>query len=145
MNKAHLMLAAFSLVLGTFMVLPSLHVAFAQYSVPEGAGGATIEEQLEMAKEKISNAQQQGAYGSGTAMLGTNLDNTVIMIVIMTVIIGGVAGAFFAAGGKRGGKKKAMQVSHAGGSSTGSGRFCTNCGVQASESQKFCGNCGTKI
>ena len=142
MNKAHLMLTAFSLVLGTFMVLPSLHVAFAQYSTPTGSGGATIEEQLELAKEKISNAQQQGAYGSGTAMLGTNLDNTVIMIVIMTVIIGGVAGAFFAAGGKRG--KRAMQVSH-GGSSSGSGRFCTNCGVQASESQKFCGNCGTKI
>lgn len=144
MNKAHLMLTAFSLVLGTFMVLPSLHVAFAQYSVPEGSGGATIEEQLELAKEKISNAQQQGAYGSGTAMLGTNLDNTVIMIVIMTVIIGGVAGAFFAAGGKGRGRKRAMQVSHDG-SSSGSGRFCTNCGVQASESQKFCGNCGTKI
>ncbi|MBA3286390.1 MAG: zinc ribbon domain-containing protein [Nitrosopumilus sp.] len=144
MNKAHLMLTAFSLVLGTFMVLPSLHVAFAQYSVPEGSGGATIEEQLELAKEKISNAQQQGAYGSGTAMLGTNLDNTVIMIVIMTIIIGGVAGAFFAAGGKGRGKKKAIHVTHDG-SSSDSGRFCTNCGVQASESQKFCGNCGTKI
>jgi hypothetical protein len=144
MNKAHLMLTAFSLVLGTFMVLPSLHVAFAQYTAPELGGSATIEEQLELAKEKIANAQQQGAYGSGTAMLGTNLDNTVIMIVIMTVIIGGVAGAFFAAGGKGRGKKRAMQVSHDG-SSSGSGRFCTNCGVQASESQKFCGNCGTKI
>ena len=142
MNKAHLMLTAFSLVLGTFMVLPSLHVAFAQYSTPAGSGGATIEEQLELAKEKISNAQQQGAYGSGTAMLGTNLDNTLIMIVIMTIIIGGVAGAFFAAGGK--GKKRAMHVTHDG-SSSGSGRFCTNCGVQANESQKFCGNCGTKI
>lgn len=143
MNKAHLMLTAFSLVLGTFMVLPSLHVAFAQYSTPEGSGGATIEEQLELAKEKISNAQQQGAYGSGTAMLGTNLDNTVIMIVIMTVIIGGVAGAFFVAGGKGKGKK-AMHVSHDG-STSGSGRFCTSCGVQAGESQKFCGNCGAKI
>jgi hypothetical protein len=137
------MLTAFSLVLGTFMVLPSLHLAFAQYSVPEGSGGATIEEQLELAKEKISNAQQQGAYGSGTAMLGTNLDNTVIMIVIMTVIIGGVAGAFFAAGGRR--SKKAMHVSHDGSTSGGGGRFCTNCGVQAGESQKFCGNCGSKI
>ena len=142
MNKAHLMLTAFSLVLGTFMVLPSLDVAFAQYSTPAGSGGATIEEQLELAKEKISNAQQQGAYGSGTAMLGTNLDNTLIMIVIMTIIIGGVAGAFFAAGGK--GKKRAIHVTHDG-SSSGSGRFCTNCGVQASDSQKFCGNCGTKI
>ncbi len=144
MNKAHLMLTAFSLVLGTFMVLPSLNVALAQYSAPEGSGGVTIEEQLQKAKEKITNAQQQGAYGSGTAMLGTNLDNTVIMIAIMTVIIGGVAGAFFAAGGKGRGKKRTMHVSHDG-STSGSGRFCTSCGVQAGESQKFCGNCGAKI
>jgi hypothetical protein len=135
------MLTAFSLVLGTFMVLPSLHIAFAQYSTPEGSGGATIEEQLELAKEKISNAQQQGAYGSGTAMLGTNLDNTVILIVVMTAIIGGVAAAFFAAGGRS--KRKTVQAMHEGGGS--SGRFCTNCGAQAGESQKFCGNCGTKI
>ena len=53
-------------------------------------GGVTLEEQLTLAKEKISNAQQQGAYGSGTAMFGTNLDNTVLMIIVITVIIGGV-------------------------------------------------------
>ena len=142
MNKAHSMMAAFSLVLGALVLVPSLNIAFAQYSAPAGQGGVTLEEQLQLAKEKISNAQQKGAYGSGTAMLGTNLDNTLIMIVIMTIIIGGVAGAFFAAGGK--GKKRAIHVTHDG-SSSGSGRFCTNCGVQASESQKFCGNCGTKI
>jgi hypothetical protein len=135
------MVAAFSLVMGSILLLPVLNIAYAQYSGQPGS--ATLEEQLTLAKEKISNAQQQGAYGSGTAMLGTNLDNTVIMIVIMTVIIGGVAGAFFAAGGRR--SKKAMHVSHDGSTSGGGGRFCTNCGVQAGESQKFCGNCGSKI
>ena len=30
------------------------------------SGGVTLEEQLKLAKEKISNAKQQGAYGSGT-------------------------------------------------------------------------------
>ncbi len=141
MNKAHLMLTAFSLVLGTLMVLPSLNIAFAQYMAPEGEGGVTLEEQLLLAKEKITNAQQQGAYGSGTAMFGTNLDNTVLMIIVMAVIIGGVSAAFFAAGGAK--KKKTVHTSVDGSSSTG--RFCTSCGAQAGESQKFCGNCGTQI
>ena len=71
-------------------------------------GAATLEEQLTLAKEKISNAQQQGAYGSGTAMFGTNLDSTVLMIIAITVIIGGVAGAFFAASGRISSKKKSI-------------------------------------
>jgi hypothetical protein len=55
----------------------------------------SIEEQLNLAKEKISNAKQAGAYGSGTPMLGTNIDQTVVFIAIMVVIFGAVAGAFF--------------------------------------------------
>jgi hypothetical protein len=141
MNKAHLMLSAFSLVLGTLMVLPTLNLVFAQYMAPEGQGGVTLEEQLKLAKEKITNAQQKGAYGSGTAMFGTNLDTTLVMIIVMAVIIGGVSAAFFAAGGA--GKKKSVQKSVDGSSSAG--RFCTTCGAQAGESQKFCGNCGTQI
>jgi hypothetical protein len=142
MNKAHSMMAAFSLVLGALVLVPSLNIAFAQYSAPAGQGGVTLEEQLQLAKEKISNAQQKGAYGSGTAMFGSNLDNSLILMIIIGVIIGGVAAAFFAAGTK--GKKRTIETSHDG-YSTGSGKFCTNCGNQAGESQKFCGNCGTKI
>ncbi len=142
MNKAHSMMAAFSLVLGALVVVPSLNIAFAQYSAPSGQGGVTLEEQLQLAKEKISNAQQQGAYGSGTAMFGSNLDNSLILMIIIGVIIGGVAAAFFAAGTK--GKKRTIQASYDG-SSTGGGKFCTNCGTQAGDSQKFCANCGTKI
>ena len=139
MNKAYSMVAAFSLVMGSILLLPVLNIAYAQYSGQPGA--ATLEEQLQLATEKINNAQQAGAYGSGTAMFGTNLDNTVLMIIIITVIIGGVAAAFFAAGSV-GGKKRTLAVG-ADGTSTG-GKFCTNCGTQIGDGQKFCGNCGTK-
>lgn len=138
MNKAYSMVAAFSLVMGSILLLPVLNMAYAQYSGQPGA--ATLEEQLSLAKEKINNAQQQGAYGSGTAMFGTNLDNTVLMIIIITVIMGGMAAAFFAAGSV--GKKKTLAVASDGTST--SGKFCTNCGTQIGDGQKFCGTCGTK-
>lgn len=140
MNKAHLMVAAFSLVMGSILLLPALNIAFAQYGSQGAVGSATLEEQLQLAKEKLTNAQQQGAYGSGTAMFGTNLDNTVLMIIIIVVIMGGISAAFFAAGG---GSKKRAVVAGADGSHT-SGKFCTNCGTQLGDGQKFCGNCGTK-
>lgn len=139
MNKAYSMVAAFSLVMGSILLLPVLNIAYAQYSGQPGA--ATLEEQLELATQKINNAQQAGAYGSGTAMFGTNLDNTVLMIIAITVIIGGVAAAFFIAGGRTTKKKKVALT--ADGTST-SGKFCTNCGTQIGDGQKFCGNCGTK-
>lgn len=134
------MVAAFSLVMGSILLLPVLNIAYAQYSGQPGS--ATLEEQLTLAKEKISNAQQQGAYGSGTAMFGTNLDNTVLMIIVITVVIGGVSAAFFAASGVSG-KKKKLAIA-ADGSTTISGKFCTNCGTQIGDGQKFCGSCGTK-
>jgi hypothetical protein len=142
MNKAHLMMAAFSLVLGAIVVLPALNIAFAQY-VGGPTGGVTLEEQLKLAKEKIANAKQVGAYGSGTAMFGTNIDNTVIMIIIIAVVIGGVSAAFFAAS-TAGKKKRSIETTHDGTSSGSSGSFCTNCGAPAG-STKFCGNCGAKL
>lgn len=142
MNKAYSMMAAFSLVIGAVLVLPVINIAFAQYSAPAGSGGTTLEEQLKLAKEKITNAKQQGAYGSGTAMFGSNLDNTMIMIIIIGVVIGGVAAAFFAAGTR--GKKTPITTSLDGSSTSGSGKYCTNCGAQAGNT-KFCGNCGTQL
>jgi len=142
MNKAYSMVAAFSLVMGSILLLPVLDIAYAQYGGSGAPGGVTLEEQLTLAKEKISNAQQQGAYGSGTAMFGTNLDSTVLMIIVITVVIGGVAAAFFAAS-TVGVKKKHVAVA-AGGTSV-SGKFCTNCGTQIGDGQKFCGACGTKV
>ena len=142
MNKAHLMIAAFSLVMGAILLLPALNIAFAQYTGAGPSGGVSLEEQLKLAKEKISNAQQKGAYGSGTAMFGTNLDSTVIMIIVIAVVIGGVSAAFFAASTT--GRKRKVEASQGGSSSGGSGTFCTNCGAPAGNT-KFCGNCGAKL
>jgi len=138
------MMAAFSLVMGAILLLPALNIAYAQYSSPTGSGGTTLEEQLKLAKEKISNAQQKGAYGSGTAMFGTNIDQTVIMIIVIVVIIGGVSAAFFAASTSAGRRRRAVEASPGGSSSGDSGKFCTNCGAPAGAT-KFCGNCGAKL
>src|SRR5919197_3076587 len=81
---------------GSSLILPSiLQVASAQYTGAPSTTPGTIEEQLKLAKEKISNAKQAGAYGSGTPMLGTNISETVIFIAILVAIFGAVAGMFF--------------------------------------------------
>ena len=41
MNKAHLMIAAFSLVMGAILLLPALNIAYAQYSTPGASSGYT--------------------------------------------------------------------------------------------------------
>jgi hypothetical protein len=96
MNKPTLVAVAVTAVLITSVfVLPSIEIAKAQYG---SATGGNIEEQLKLAREKINNAKQAGAYGSGTPMLGANVNETVIFIVIIAVIFGGVAAAFFLMG-----------------------------------------------
>jgi hypothetical protein len=81
---------------GSVFIIPAIFQAtYAQYTGGGGSSPGGIEEQLNLAKEKISNAQSQGAYGSGTAMLGTNISETVIFIGILGAIFGGVAAAFF--------------------------------------------------
>ena len=97
MEKPSIVAASTIVILaGSLLIVPSvLQFASAQYG---GAGQSTpgsIEEQLELAKEKISNARQAGAYGSGTPMLGTNISETVIFIAILVAIFGAVAGMFF--------------------------------------------------
>jgi hypothetical protein len=97
MEKPNMMtLSTVVILAGSSFILPSiLQFASAQYG---GAGDTTpgsIEEQLNLAKEKISNAKSAGAYGSGTPMLGTNISDTVVFIGIMVAIFGAVAGTFF--------------------------------------------------
>lgn len=95
MNKHTIVAVAVAAALAiSVFALPSIEIAKAQY----GAAGGGIEEQLKLAREKISNAKTAGAYGSGTPMLGTNVNETVIFIIILAVIFGGVAGAFFLMG-----------------------------------------------
>ena len=88
------MLAIATLVILTAstFTLHAIQIAKAQYG---GATGGNIEEQLKLAKAKITNAHAAGAYGSGVPMLGTNLGGTEIFIVIIVAIFGGVAAAFF--------------------------------------------------
>ena len=91
-------MSALVILAGSSLILPSiLQFASAQYTAPNGGGSTpgTIEEQLELAKEKISNARQAGVYGSGTPMLGTNISETVIFVGILVAIFGAVAGMFF--------------------------------------------------
>jgi hypothetical protein len=94
-KPSRMALSTLVILAGSSFILPSvLQFAAAQYGAGDTTPGS-IEEQLNLAKEKISNAKQAGAYGSGTPMLGTNISDTVIFIGIMVAIFGGVAGAFF--------------------------------------------------
>lgn len=99
MNKPTIAAVAVAAALAiSVLALPSIEIAKAQYG---GVTGGNIEEQLKLAKEKITNAKSAGAYGSGTPMLGTNINETVLFIIILAVIFGGVAGAFFIMGRSR--------------------------------------------
>lgn len=102
MKKPNMMaiLAIVTLAGSSLVLAQTLQFASAQYGGQGGILGGessagSIEEQLELAREKISNAEQAGAYGSGTAMLGTNITDTMLFIGILVVIFGAVAGMFF--------------------------------------------------
>jgi hypothetical protein len=104
MNKAYLLaLSTMVLLMATAFILPGIQAANAQYTGGSEAG--SIEEQLQLARERTALAEQQGAYGSGTSMISGNIDNTVLFIIILVVIFGGVAAAFFA---KSRGARKAV-------------------------------------
>jgi hypothetical protein len=98
MNKAYLpALSTMAVLMAAAFILPGIQTANAQYTGGGGEGttSGSIEEQLKLAREKTSLAEQEGAYGSGTSMLSGTLDNTILFILILVVIFGGVAGAFF--------------------------------------------------
>ncbi len=95
MNKPILMATvALVTLMGSTFALPAFQLANAQYTGGGGPAGS-IEQQLKLAREKVSNTQQAGAYGSGTPMLGTSINSTLLFIIIMAVIFGGVAATFF--------------------------------------------------
>ena len=68
--------------------------ANAQYTTGQDSGTLSVEEQLRLAKEKVSNAQQAGAYGSGTAFFGKNIGDAAIYTGAIVAIFGAVAAAF---------------------------------------------------
>ncbi|HZD34423.1 MAG TPA: hypothetical protein VE130_04390 [Nitrososphaeraceae archaeon] len=109
MNKAYVpVLSIMALLMAAAFILPGLQTANAQYT-GQGSTPGSIEEQLQLAREKTTLAEQQGAYGSGTSMVSANIDSTVLFIIILVVIFGGVAGAFFAR--SRGARKAAAAQS----------------------------------
>src|SRR6185295_11917537 len=70
--------------------------ANAQYTTGQDTGAAlSVEEQLRLAKEKVANAQQAGAYGSGTAFFGKNIGDAALYTGAIVAIFGAVAAAFF--------------------------------------------------
>ncbi len=100
MNKPFVMvITSIVLMMGTSFIVPSIPSAFAQYVGGDAAPAAgNLDEQLALAEGKVASAKQAGAYGSGTAMLGSDLTPTLIMVGIVVAIFGGVAIAFFAMG-----------------------------------------------
>ena len=70
MNKPNIWIAtAIVMVIGTTFL--GFQSAVAQY-----AGSSNLEEELKLAQEKVSNAGQEGAYGSGTSMLSADISQT---------------------------------------------------------------------
>ena len=67
--------------------------ANAQYTGQDPGGALSVEEQLRLAKEKVANAQQAGAYGSGTAFFG-NIGDAALYTGAIVAIFGAVAAAF---------------------------------------------------
>ena len=96
MNRPSILaMTAIIISIGTVFTFVGFESAMAQYTGGGQAGGSSLEEQLKLAQAKVSNAQQEGAYGSGTSMVSGGENQTAIFIVILVAIFGGVAAAFF--------------------------------------------------
>jgi hypothetical protein len=87
-------------LMGAGFAIPVIQLVNAQ-GYGGGAPGAqpiSIEQELKLAREKVSSAQGAASIGlgnSGTPMLGTNINSTELFIIAMIVIFGGVSVAFF--------------------------------------------------
>jgi hypothetical protein len=75
------------------LALTLYQTASAQYTTGQESG-LSVEEQLRLAKEKVANAQQAGAYGSGTAFFGKNIGEAALYTGAIVAIFGAVAAAF---------------------------------------------------
>jgi opacity protein-like surface antigen len=100
MNKPILMaMVGLVTLMGSAFALPAFQMVNAQgYGGGGSLQGGGIEQQLKLAREKVSAVQGAASIGlgnSGTPMLGTNINSTLLFIVAMVVIFGGVSVAFF--------------------------------------------------
>lgn len=85
-------IAAILIAMGP-LALTLYQTASAQYTTGQSTP-LGVEEQLRLAKEKVSNAQQAGAYGSGTSMFGGNISTSLLITGGLVAIFGAVAAAF---------------------------------------------------
>ncbi|MDW0157964.1 MAG: hypothetical protein QOK62_06810 [Nitrososphaeraceae archaeon] len=85
-------IAAILIAMGP-LALTLYQTASAQYT-GEQSTPLGVEEQLRLAREKVSNAQQAGAYGSGTSMFGGNISTSLLITGGLVAIFGAVAAAF---------------------------------------------------
>jgi len=85
-------------ILALFVASTFLPIAAAQYggSSGGGLGGATLEEQLELAKAKMKAVQENPATGSGTPYLDAT--GVVGASIIVSAVFGGIAITFFLRG-----------------------------------------------
>jgi hypothetical protein len=88
-----LTIAAILIAMGP-LALTLYQTASAQYTTGQDTGALSVEEQLRLAKEKVANAQQAGAYGSGTSMFGGSISTTLAITGGLVAIFGAVAAAF---------------------------------------------------
>ena len=94
MNRPSILaMTAVILSIGTVFTLVGVQSALAQYGQAQ-TGISSLEEQLNLAKAKVSNAQQEGAYGSRTSMVSGGSNQTAIFIGVPVAIFGAVAAAF---------------------------------------------------
>ena len=87
-------------LMGAGFVIPVIQLVNAQGygGGAPGAQPASIEQELKLAREKVSNAQGASSIGlgnSGTPMLAQAGSSTLLFIIAMIVIFGGVSVAFF--------------------------------------------------
>jgi len=98
MNSLSVITIATILVAMGPLALTLYQTASAQYTTGQDTGALSVEEQLRLAKEKVANAQQAGAYGSGTAFFGKNIGDAALYTGAIVAIFGAVAAAFFIMG-----------------------------------------------
>ena len=86
-------------LMGAGFAIPVIQLVNAQgYGGGGSLQGGGIEQQLKLAREKVSNAQGASSIGlgnSGTPMLAQAGSSTLLFIIAMIVIFGGVSVAFF--------------------------------------------------
>ena len=89
-----------SILVGTALVVlvasSGLGHAYAQYFTQGQKGGATLEESLKLAKERVESAKEHPSTGSGTPFLAAN--GVLGAMGISGAVFGGIAAAFYLKG-----------------------------------------------